>query len=163
MTGFIINGFNVGTDVSFSVQDNFGDAFPLDALGLLMEADMKSMDKKLDVTPISNGGVPLFLTIWAGVSGSFSFTRTDGSMQNMIMDLMDAYFSSGIIPIFSMQASVLNRDQSIDEYQLSGLQWNDPSFGNFRAEKEVDQKIEFRASLLTRTGGAAPFLTQLAA
>lgn len=155
---FNINGFNVGTDFSATVLSNIGITFPLDNFGLLMEADMESMDREIDVVPISGGGVPVFQTIWAGLRGRFMFTRQNGNLQQAIADLMAAYHGAGIIPNFTVMCSVLNRDGSIDEYILTGVQFSKPRFGNFRSEKEVDMQIEFRASLMVTTGSAATFL-----
>lgn len=163
MAGFVLNGFSIGTDFSATMLDNFGDIFPLDSLGFLMEFDSESMDREIEVVPISQGGVPIFMTIWAGVRGRMMFTRTNGNFQNLIMDLMNAYFSNGVTPVFTIQATILNRDGSFDEMQYSGVQLSKPRFGNYRAEKEVDQQVEFRASLATRTGAAAPFLTNITA
>ena len=66
MTNFVLNGFKIGTDVAVTMQDNLGDIFPLASLGLLTEFDSESLDRELEVVPITMGGVPLFMTIWAG-------------------------------------------------------------------------------------------------
>lgn len=163
MANFSLAGFNIGTDVSITVLDNYGDVFPLDSLGLLMELDSESLDKELDVVPISDGGVPLFMTIPAGWRGRMMFTRTNGNFQQMFTEIFNAYFANGVIPIFSLQGSILNRDGSIDEFLFSGVQFSKPRLGNFRAEKEVDMQMEFRASTLSGTGVIVPFLPLLAA
>lgn len=159
--GFNLNGFNVGTDFSATMSDNFGDIFPLDALGLLMEFDSQSLDKEIDVVPISQGGVPVFMTLWSGVRGTMGFTRTNNNLQSLIMGLMNSYYTAGITPIFNIGASVLNRDGSIDEFMYTGVQLSKPKFGHYAAEKEVDMGLEFRASLLTATGPSAGFLAGL--
>jgi hypothetical protein len=155
---FFVAGYNVGTDFSASMLDNFGDAFPLDAFGLMTEFESESLDKELEVIPINQGGVPVFQTIWAGVRGRMGFVRSNTNLTSLVIDLMQTYHKFGVIPIFTMAASVLNRDGSIDEYIYTGVQLSRPRFGNFRSEKEVDQAIEFRAGRLKRTGANGPFL-----
>lgn len=156
-------GYNIGTDIGVSVADNFGDAFPIDALGLMMDFDSTADSSIIKVVPITNGGKPLFQTVWNGGTGKISFTRVNGNLQSMALELMAAYHTLGIIPVFSIAASILNRDGTIDEYLYSGVQWNMPHFGNFAALKEVNQSIDFSWSDCIKTGAASPFLTNLAA
>jgi hypothetical protein len=156
-------GYNIGTDASVVVSDNFGDVFPLDALGHVMDIDTEATDAAIKIVPISNGGVPVHQVVWEGGTGSFSFTRVNGNLQRMILDLMDAYHSQGVIPQFQLSISILNRDGTVDEYLYTGVQFTKPAFGNFKAMKEVDQKLAFVWSNCVATGGSAPFLANLAA
>jgi hypothetical protein len=159
----IINGFNVGTDASLVISDQYGDLFPAESLGHLIDFESETIDHELEVIPITLGGVPIFQTIWAGAQGKMSFARYNGGLTNMILALSQAYFTQGIIPQFSITLNILNRDGSIDEYLFQGVQWNRPRFGNFRAQKEVDQSIDFKASQMIVMGGATSFLANLPA
>ncbi len=154
-----LNGYNVGTDIAVVISDDFGDVFPADFLGHLMEFNSQADDTMLKVTPISNGGIPIFQTLWAGHSGKMSFTRVSGALASMTVAMMNAYHSAGIIPQWNISGSVLNRNGTVDEYLWSGVQWTKPREGDFRHEKEVTQELDFSASLLTITGGALPFLS----
>lgn len=162
INGTVLSGFNVGTDLNVGISDNFGDAFPVDALGHMMDFDSTAATSTIKVVPITRGGKPLFQTVWNGGHGRITFSRVNGNLQSMMLQLMQAYHDSGIIPVFEITASVLNRDGSIDEYQYSGVQWETPHFGNFRALKEVDMGLDFMWSDCTLTGAASPFLTGLA-
>ena len=158
---FTVQGFNVGTDFSAMLMDNFGDIFPLSQFGLVMDFESESLDRELEVVPISDGGVPLFQTIWAGVRGRISFTRQNGQLQQMISDLMGAYHDFGVIPEFEIAAAVVNRDGSVDEYLYHAVQLSRPHFGDYRAEKEVTMRLEFRASRMVVTGSAVSVLLNL--
>jgi hypothetical protein len=158
-----INGFNVGTDVRFVVQDSFGDVFSDAQLGHLASFDSKSDDVMAKITPITTGGVPIYQTLWNGVSGSMKFIRVGPSFQQLFMDLQAAYFNSGVISQMTIAASVRNRDSSIDEYLFTGVQFMKPNFGSFTATKEVDMSVGFSASLLQATGTLSTFLSALAA
>lgn len=153
------SGFNIGTDLGLAVSDNYGDSFPIDALGHLIDFDSQAASSTIKVIPITRGGIPIFQTVWNGGSGRMQFARSNGNLQAMTLELMAAYHSAGIIPIFSLAASVLNRDNSVDEYLFSGVQWENPNFGNFRALKEVDESLQFMWSTCVKTGGATAFLT----
>lgn len=159
MQSVFINGFNVGTDFSATMVNNFGDIFPLEELGNLTEFESESLDKELEVTPISNGGVPIFQTIWGGVRGSIGFARANANLESMVMDLMSAYHDAGVIPQFTLSAAVLNRDGLVDTYTLTGMQLSKPKFGSYTGLKEVDQRIEFRASRMKKSGFGSGFLT----
>lgn len=161
--GASLQGFNIGTDASVTVADNFGDAFPVDHLGLMMAFESDYDDTEIKVVPITGGGVPLFQTVWVGGHGNLMFTRRNGNLEQMILELANAYHHAGIIPVFSLLTSVLNRDGSVDERLYTGVQFNRPKFGNYRALKEVDQALQFSFGLCTPVGGATPFLTGLAA
>lgn len=161
--GIVFSGFNVGTDAAVVIADAFGDVFPAEALGLLMEFDSESTDRELEAVPISQGGIPVFQTIWAGGRGRMMFTRANGAMSNLVSTLMQAYYNSGLISQFTLSLAVLNRDGSIDDYLYTGVQLSRPRLGNFRSEKEVDMQIEFRWAQLILTASPAPALPALAA
>ena len=156
-------GYNVGTDASIVMQDNWGDTFPLTDLGHVMDIDTKATDTAIKIVPISNGGIPIHQVVWEGGTGSLMFTRVNANFQQMILDLMNAYHQNGIIPQFSLSLSILNRDGTVDEYLYTGVQFTKPDFGNFKAMKEVDQKVDFVWSQCVSTGGTAAFLAGLAA
>lgn len=162
-TNVNMSGYNVGTDIRFAITDQFGDLFTDDMLGHLMEFESESEDTLLKITPITTGGIPIYQTIWNGIRGNMLFTRFDGAMQQIIMDLMSSYYSSGIIGQLSIAAYARNRDQSVDEYLYTGVQFARPRFGNWRPTKEVDMRIDFHASQVVGTGTLVPFLTNMAA
>jgi hypothetical protein len=161
----IINGsgYNIGVDIGVAVTDNFGDAFPIDALGHMMDFDSAADDNEIKVVPITNGGKPIFQTVWVGGHGRITFTRVNGNLQAMVLELMSAYHNLGIIPVFSLATSILNRDSSIDEYLYTGVQFRTPHFGNYAALKEVNTGLDFSWSDCIKTGGPTSFLTELAA
>lgn len=158
-----LQGFTVGTDCSVSVTDSFGDAFPIDALGHMLTFESDVDDTEVKITPITRGGIPIFQTTWNGGHGSIGFARLNGNLEQMVLELMNAYHSFGIIPQFSLLTAVLNRDGSVDERLYTGVQFNKPRFGRYAALKEVDQALGFSWGFCQVVGGATPFLTALAA
>lgn len=147
-----VNGFSVGTDVSFSIMDDYGDVFSEDMLGLMTEFDIRSTDVRMKVTPINNGGIPINQTVANGVRGQMSFVRVSGAFQQMYIDLQNAYYESGTIPQFTIVFYIRNRDGSVDECMITGVQFSDWNFGNFRGTKEVDLRIALEGSQMTTNG-----------
>ena len=154
-----LNGFNVGTDASVTISDQFGDVFPAEALAHLTEFDSESEDVEIKIVPITLGGVPIYQTIWSGIRGRMTFARVNGSFEGMIVNLMDLYYDLGVIPMMAITQTVLNRDLTTDQYLFTGVQLVRPRFGNFRATKEVDMMLEFRAQRIVLLGGVTPFLS----
>lgn len=159
MVAVNLSGYNVGSDASVTIGDQFGDVFPADLLGHLMEFDMESEDTELKIIPITNGGVPIYQTIPGGYMGNMQFARVNGNFQAMVSELWNGYHQQGLITQLSITVNVLNRDGSVDEYLFSNAQIKKPRFGNFRHEKEVDMRLGWSASLMTISGGASSFLS----
>ena len=162
MVNTVVNGYNVGTDASLTITDNYGDSFSADQLGYLMDFESESEDVQLKITPVTNGGVPIYQTIWNGISGKMTFTRANANFQQAFMDLMNAYYTNGVIPQFTISLNVRDRNGAIDEYLYTGVQFEKPRFGNYRATKEVDMSLAFKASQMQPNGTGSAFLTGVA-
>ena len=156
------NGFNVGTDAAVTITDDYGDVFTAQQLGLLTDFRSAAESVELKVTPVTGGGIPVYQTLWNGVTGSMTFVRQGPAFQAFFLETILAYHTGGIIQQFGLSMEVQNRDGSVDEYLLSGVQFNKPDFGNYMALKEVDMSLAFNASIMTKVGGASTFLTGLA-
>lgn len=161
MPSATIAGFNVGSDVSFAIMDQYGDVFSEDMLGLMTQFDIRSVDVKMKVTPISNGGIPVNQVIPNGLRGTMTFVRTGPSFSQLYLDLSQGYFTAGIISQMYIMMNIRNRDGSVDEYQLDGVQLSDWDFGDFRGTKEVDCKMAIEASQMYGSGTLATFLNNL--
>jgi hypothetical protein len=156
-----IAGYNVGSDVSFAIMDQYGDVFSEDMMGLLTQFDLRSVDVKLKVTPINRGGRPVLQTLPNGLRGTMTFVRTGPAFHQMYIDLSEGYFGSGLIPQFYIAMNVRNRDGSVDEYQIDGTQFSDWNFGDFRGTKEVDLRLSIEASEMYGSGSLATFLNNM--
>ncbi len=156
-----ISGYNVGSDVSFAIMDQYGDVFSEDMMGLLTQFDLRSVDLKLKVTPINRGGRPQLQTLPNGLRGTMTFVRVGPAFNQMYMDLSAGYFGAGIIPQFYIAMNIRNRDGSVDEYQIDGVQFSDWNFGDFRGTKEVDLRLSIEASEMYGSGSLASFLNNL--
>jgi hypothetical protein len=161
MAAVVINGYNVGSDVSFAILDQYGDVFSEDMLGLMTQFDLRSVDVKMKVTPISNGGVPVHQTIPNGLRGTMTFVRVGPAFSQLYMDLSQGYYTAGIISQLYVMMNVRNRNGTVDEYQIDGVQLSDWDFGDFRGTKEVDCKMSLEAAQMYGSGSLATFLNNL--
>lgn len=158
-----INGFNVGSDVSFAIMDQFGDVFSESMLGLMTQFDIRSVDTKMKVTPISQGGVPVLQNIPNGLRGTMTFVRVGPAFSQLYVDLSQGYFNAGLISQMSIEMTIRNRDGSTDNYQIDGVQLSDWDFGDFRGTKEVDCRLSIEAAQMYTAGTLSSFLGNLPA
>lgn len=161
MSTLFANGFNIGTDISGAISDSYGDVIPFENMGNLMSIDLTFDMHQLKVTPITNGGKPIYLSVPNGLSGSMDFTRFNGSMTSMFTALYEAFYGGGLLPHFSIMLAVLNRSGTVDEYIIPELVFDTPDFGKFTGIEDVTQSLKFSAPTVIATGGAQTLLAAL--
>lgn len=156
-----VNGFNIGTNLSFIVSDAYGDIFTAADLGDLMSFDVTLDMHQLKVTPITNGGYPIYQSIPNGLSGTMEFVRVNGAITSMFTNLYNAFYAAGVTPQFTMSISVLNPSGHVDQYSLPNLVFHTPDFGKFAGISETTQKIEFNASTILAVAGTSNILANI--
>lgn len=153
---FQINGYNIGTDASVSIQHvESGIVLPVALLGHLMELQFDQEDTVIRVVPISNGGKPLYNVVYLGWRGHLMLTRLNGALTAIMSALEKDYFDNGHLNHFNMLVTVLNRDGSTDQYLFTAGVMSRHQGGNFRADKEVDQRVEVQFQRMILTAGIA--------
>src|SRR5262249_20996269 len=153
-----INGFNVGQDLSLSIRDDRGTVVGAWQLGHMIDFDANADDVELKITPVTNGGLPLFDRSPNGWHGSINFVRADGTIANMFAAMDSNFYRFGRRTWFTMQTSILNRDGSVDKYSWTRCSFSRPKFGRFQADKEVDTGFNFRAQQMLNASGIVPLL-----
>lgn len=162
MASLTVNSaYNIGTDLSATISDPYGDVFPVGTLGNLMTMNINFDMEMLKVVPISNGGVPIYLSVPNGLSGTMEFVRFNGAMTSMFTSLYQAFYNEGLLPQFTMTIVVLNRSGTTDEYVIPNMVFHRPDFGEFSRITEVNQRLEFSAPTIQSTTGAAGLLAAL--
>lgn len=161
---FLLNGFNVGTDVSVTLQQIETQVIiPAFLLGHLDEFQPDQEDTTIRVVPITNGGKPLYNTVYLGWRGNMKFTRANGNLTGIFATLEKAYFDSGLLAHWNLLATVMNRDGTTDQYMFTAGTLQRHQLGNFRATKEVDMAFEFNFQRMVLTAGYATLVPSLAA
>ena len=159
----INNGFNIGTDVSGSLSDGYGDSFSLSDLGNLMSINVSFDMQEIKIVPITTGGQPLYLSIPSGITGTMEFTRANGALTSLFTGLYSAFYTSGLLPHFSLSLSVLNRGGNVDEYLMPQLVLQRPDFGAFDRIEQVAQRLEFSGPTIISVGSTPSIVSALSA
>lgn len=144
----ITGDINVGQDISITFTTDDGRTTAADSLGLVMEFSAKSENIKLKVTPISHRGKPRRRTIPSGWNGSVKWTRVNGNVTKLIAGLTNDFYETGALRLFSLSATITNRDGSQDRYLFTNCSLSDGDFGSFEANKEVSQELSFEAEAM---------------
>lgn len=159
MAGFTINdSFNIGTDLSFVLSDSYGDTFTAADLGLLTTLNANFDLHLLKITPITNGGIPLYQAIPNGISGDMEFVRQNGNITSIFTVLYQAFYNEGLLPHFTLTINVLNKSGQTDEYIFPDLVFHTPDFGQFSGIEEVRQKLGFSCPTIESTTNLASII-----
>lgn len=158
-----INGsFNVGQDASVTLQHlESGVIIPADLLGLLTEVDANQDDTVLKVVPITDGGRPRLNTVYYGWTGHLMFARYNGNLAGLLSIMEQNFYNFRQMSHFNIQMTVVNRDGTTDQYLFKNGVLSRGTGGNFRPDKEVDQRVEFQAESMIVTSGAAALIPLL--
>src|SRR5690348_5903971 len=97
-----VNGFSVGTEISLTISDQFGDVFNAGDLGHFRGIDCRFDIENLKIQPISRGGKPLYLAVPSGLSGTIRFTRFNGALTSIFSNLYQAYYTAGLLPKWTL-------------------------------------------------------------
>lgn len=156
-----INSFNVGSNLSVQISDDFGDIFSADQLGHLTDFDATSEATVITIRPITNGGKVIHRRIPGGWIGRLMFERYSGAMINLIAGLDALFYATGLDPAFAIGCVILNPDGSTDKYTFTQVKFNRESFGNFRGNSNVPQSLPFNAQELIIPNNATTLLAAL--
>jgi hypothetical protein len=160
---FTVNGVNVGEDLDLSLRDDKGAVVSAWQLGHLLEFSANPDDMLIKVTPITNGGRVVFDRVPGGWNCSVQFARNTGQIASLIAAMDYNFYNFGRHPYFTAFTSILNRDNSVDQYSWTRLVIHKGGFGGFRKGREVEQPLQFACQELLNASGVFPFLVGVGA
>ncbi len=141
----IPNAFSVGQDLSCSITDPVsGITRNLDEFGHLESFKVTAIDKEIEVAPISRGGVHLYQTLWAGCELDIRWAKVYAALEYFWTQLQNNYFDLHLLPSFMFNASVINRDGSVDEFAFTGAAVSKPTLGDYEGAKQVNNGMKAR-------------------
>lgn len=160
---FGINGsFNIGQDISVVLQHlESGVIVPAVLLGHLTEFDASQEDTVLRVLPITDGGRPKYNTVYYGWRGHMIFARNNGNMTGILAAMEANFYKARQMSHWSIQATVINRDGTTDQYLFKNGVLSRGTQGNWRADKEVDIRLEFQSESMVVTSGTGALIPLL--
>lgn len=152
------NAFNIGQDAYIAILDDEGNQIPLYGLGHVINFTATQDDVELKVIPIELGGLPLFATLPQGWTGKVSLVRYSNALDNVLAQIESDFYNNGVLHYFTIKLAITNRDGSVDQYTFHNVALSKGDFGNFQADKEVDQSFAFRAQTFTNDSGVLPII-----
>jgi hypothetical protein len=153
------NAFNVGTDLSCSMTNiRTGLNRNLDEFGQLEEFRARSLTTKIEVTPISRGGVRLFRTLYGGAEIDIKWAKVYGALQYFWATLQNNYFQLHLFDSFNFAASCINRDGTVDEFLFLGGEVDGEDLGDFMGTKAVNNEMKVRCQSFQMVSANGPVL-----
>lgn len=146
----LTNDHNVGQHLSATMRTRSGQLIPLEDLGHVMKITAKGKSKKRSFTPISRGGKTITRNIPQGWDGEVQFVRMNGNLTDMFATIEQNFYDSGEDFVFDLACAVINPDGSTNQYLFGECSLNDPDFGDWEGNKEVEQGFGFMASYLKK-------------
>ena len=151
------NAFNVGTDLSASIfNPATGSNRNLDEFGQLEEFRGRSLSTQIEVSPISRGGVKLYRTLYGGAELDLKWAKVYGALQYFWAALQNNYFNLHLFTSFTIAASCINRDGTVDEFQFTGCEAAGQDLGDFMGTKAVNNELKFKCQTFQMVSANGP-------
>jgi hypothetical protein len=135
-----VNGFNVGKDISLSVQNPNGN---------LLMVGLTSFSSKKGTIKLKSkrlGGKTFHGNIPDGWSGTFKIDRVDPSVDIFFANADAGYYAGQSAPEGTIQEVISELDGSTTTWQYTGVVLTLDDAGNWEGDKKVEQTISFEAT-----------------
>lgn len=143
--------FNVGQDISVTIKSSNGSLYSAEQLGHLVDVDVDRESDTAKVKAISNGGKVLRMGIPQGVKGRLVFARTCDALEKELMRADQLWFDSKIATYWSFQFVIANRDGTTNSYLAPNCVVGGGKLWGGKADKEVDQDLQFEGPEIKET------------
>lgn len=155
MANIIVNGFNVGPELTQSILSSSLGTFPVQQVGHLKSINTKQENTKVTCTPVIYGGLRFHRNIYHDWSGTLDFTRYNGNLTALIARVMQIFQQGGGETYWTIYNTINNTAAGgQDQYLFTNVVLDDHGMGNFGGDAEVDQSLAFRCQSLTITGSS---------
>lgn len=134
-----MNDFSIGKDV---VLDLVGETGVL-AFTIITGFDAAQMTNRIQVKPLD--GIPRFLEIPDGWSGSFDYERRDASIDNYFAALEARYYSGLNVKAITATETITEPSGNVSQFRFEGMMLRLASAGSWIADATVKPKIEWCA------------------
>lgn len=137
--------FNVGQDVSVTIQSDAGDNYSAEALGHLIDISLEREVNTIALKPISGGGRNLKMSVPQGYKGKISFARHSGVLAKMMLDVDNRWFTQRKQTKFTIHIQIQNRDGSVSSYLLNNAALGGGNILDAKNDKEIGMDFPFEA------------------
>jgi hypothetical protein len=162
-SALIINGQNLGADISVSIQDSLGRQYAATKLGLLQDVEVTFQEDLVKTKTIVAGGLTVIDSIPGSITIKLGIVRANGNCTALIADYRTNYFN-GTRLSYNIQCIVRNPDGSVDTWLFTACKPHNHNFA-FKPDSAVSQGLSFEGQDITTTspGGANSLFTQTSA
>lgn len=155
MANIVVNGFNVGPELTQCILSSNLGTFPVQNVGHLKSIMTKQEATKVTCLPVIYGGLRFHRNIYHDWSGTLNFTRYNGNLTRIIAQIMNVFQQTGAETYWSIYNTINNTAAGgQDQYLFQNLVLDEHDMGTFGGDAEVDQSIAFRSQSLTITGSS---------
>lgn len=137
-----VNNMSVGQDYAFGLYSS--DTGGIVDLGDVQQVKVTAQYHDIKSSPYNS--TPRFGHIPDGFKGTFTITRTGGQLENLQIQLNQAFNNGTVMKPGYLSESVRNIDGSISRYQYTGCDFKIVELVDVSREKVVTQTVEFMAS-----------------
>lgn len=147
---FKVDGKNNGKDVSITITDSLGRQYNVAQIGILTHFSVKADYTMWETKSIINGGQVFYESVPHGVKVSLKLVRYSSGLEDMESDYRTAA-EQGIQLEYALQYLVTNRNGSINMRLLRKGKPHNFNLGDYAADKDVDQSVDFVFAEIGRT------------
>ena len=139
-----VAGFNVGKDISLSVQNPNGNLLLVGLTSFTSKPGTTKIKSKRITGLTYHGNIP------DGWSGTFKVDRVDPSIDLFFANAEAGYYAGQSSPAGTIQEVISELDGSTTTWQYTGVVLTFDDAGNWEGDKKVDQTISFEATTRTQ-------------
>lgn len=137
--------FNVGQDVSVTIQSSTGQSWTADQLGHMIDVELDREANVAKVPAITRGGKTPMMPIPKGYKGKLSFARINGALEKALIQADQLWFNQGIATFFTIQLQLRNRDTSVDTYLVKDACVPSGKLIHAKQDQHIDQDFPFES------------------
>ena len=155
MSSIIVNGFNVGTEMTTVILSSNLPGFqsvPIETLGHMKEFKADQENTEVICTPVAYGGLRFHRNIYHDWMGTINLTRFNATLSQMMLLIMQVFQQTGAETYWAFFTLMNNTAAGTqDSFLFTNAVIGKHSLGNFSGTSEVDTSLAFRCQSLTIT------------
>jgi len=139
-----INSLSVGRDMTINIHTPSGE------INLDTVTSFRANSDTDNRTSVSINGNVLPVPLPMGVSGSFDLDRTSPALEEYWQSFEDQYYKGENILSSTITVTVNEANGSVSQYILTGIMFDNPTYGTWSGDNIVAQTISFRGSRIEK-------------
>jgi hypothetical protein len=153
MSQILVNGFNVGTEMSQVVFTSSLGTFLTEEWGHMKDFKADQENTEIICTPVAYGGLRFHRNIYHDFAGSISWTRYNSLLSGTMLLIMNKFQTGGGETYWNISSTITNTAAgTIDLLLFQNCVFGKHNVGSFNGTSEVENSIAFRCQALSISG-----------